>query len=392
MSGKRSVTADSGPRLPVLYDGWPLAYAPYSASALHLLELFEALPAGVEPWVALPLAGQAESIQSLLAGIPLGIGDQDGLSTGFETMPEQAVSPICSPVRNSPGGRLYWEQQALPHFAREIQARWIHTSSLSAPLFSPAAVMVSPADNASKEAARPGFLARVQASFGRGGQSVARVILWPTDLPEPVSTAPVQRITPYVHSAFFQPQPRAAGLPEQYVLVPGPLDARGTALTAAAWSWASAGLGEDWALVAANLDASNLADLRDQCGEIGLQGAVMETYAATPWQRASLFQNAAAILITGQVLPWGDSLLQALVCARPLVAENTTCADARVGPAGFLTSPGDARALGAALLTAVIDEPVAAQLSQSARERSNQWNQKRFRQQLGEIYAQWKTP
>jgi glycosyltransferase involved in cell wall biosynthesis len=72
----------------------------------------------------------------------------------------------------------------------------------------------------------------------------------------------------------------------------------------------------------------------------------------------------------------------ALACGRPLVAYETAHIDAIVGPAGYLVPLGDTRALGAGLVTLVVEERVADGLSQAARQRSADWRNSGFGQDL----------
>jgi glycosyltransferase involved in cell wall biosynthesis len=72
----------------------------------------------------------------------------------------------------------------------------------------------------------------------------------------------------------------------------------------------------------------------------------------------------------------------ALACGRPLVAYETAHIDAIVGPAAYLVPSGDSRALGAGLVTLVVEELVAEGLSQAARQRSADWRNSGFGQDL----------
>ena len=62
--------------------------------------------------------------------------------------------------------------------------------------------------------------------------------------------------------------------------------------------------------------------------------------------------------------------------------------DARAGPAGYFAPTEDARALGAAVITLMVNEEVAEAIRQSATQRSSQWHSEQFGQRLREIYRQ----
>lgn len=80
-----------------------------------------------------------------------------------------------------------------------------------------------------------------------------------------------------------------------------------------------------------------------------------------------------------------------LACGRPLVGLETPLADALVGPAAYLVtgeqeSPAQNRALGAALITVMVEESVSTALEQSAHQRSMGWQAQDFRQALDAAY------
>jgi glycosyltransferase involved in cell wall biosynthesis len=76
-----------------------------------------------------------------------------------------------------------------------------------------------------------------------------------------------------------------------------------------------------------------------------------------------------------------------MACGKPLVASETALTDAIVGPAAYLAPPGDARSLGAALVTVIVEEQVAENLSAAASRRSANWRAAEFREQLEKIYS-----
>ena len=62
-----------------------------------------------------------------------------------------------------------------------------------------------------------------------------------------------------------------------------------------------------------------------------------------------------------------------------------------MGPAAYLVSAGkdghvDTRAMGAAIVTVIVEESVAEELSRAARERSARWEQHDFSEALQQAY------
>lgn len=390
MSGKKNASDKPlPPGFRVLYDGWHLAHAPGSPAAIHLLEILEALPGPVEAWVALPITGPPGEIRALFHGIKVIFEDGDGADLPPDAAP-RAVFPFLYPTPNTPRGRLFWSQWVLPWIGRQVAARLLHSFSWQLPLFTTLPCVTSPVELFG--AAPGGFWGRLHESFGRGGLAGAQAVLWPEDLPAPQLSAPVALLPARVHSSFFSPQPAPNGLPESYVLFPGAPGVTATAdelaLAAAAWSWASAGLGEDWALLSSGMETTAVERLRQLCQQAGAQTTVLGINYTSPQELAALFQGAGAVLLTGLVRPWGDAYLQALAAARSLAAGENLATDSRCGPAGYLAPMDDARALGAALLTPLVEEPVAEQLAAAAAQRVCDWESDAFGERLAGVYAQ----
>jgi glycosyltransferase involved in cell wall biosynthesis len=86
------------------------------------------------------------------------------------------------------------------------------------------------------------------------------------------------------------------------------------------------------------------------------------------------------------IAPWGAPERHALACGKPVVASENLFSDALFGPAAYLAPAGDARALGAALITVVVEDSVAENLSQAARQRAESWLDQGFGQKLYEAY------
>ena len=358
----------------MLFDGWPLRYAPASPPALHLFEILSALPAGVRPLLALPAAGGDEPANPQAAG-------ENGAPYG------RLFCPVYRPVADTPTGQLRWQQRVLPELARRVGAGFIHTTGARPPLFSGAPVIISPAVDLSAAPTAKTFAGRLADALGRGGLRGSGAMLWPLDLPAPPAAGSLHRLPPYAHSAFHTPQTPLETLPESYVLAPGALDDRALDLLSAAWSWAQNGLGEDWVLIACDLDDNSLERLRGLCQDAGVGGHIERVSPVTLEERAALFQQAGAVIALGTMLPWADTLLHALAGTRPLVAEESPLTDARAGPAAYLTAPGDARALGAALITVIVEEEVGEQLSHAARARAAAWDRDAFSRGLAAAYG-----
>jgi glycosyltransferase involved in cell wall biosynthesis len=88
----------------------------------------------------------------------------------------------------------------------------------------------------------------------------------------------------------------------------------------------------------------------------------------------------------GALAPWGSPVLAAMASGRPLVASENPQTSQRVGPTAYLVSPGEGRALGAAMTTLVVETELAEGLGQSAAERASRWNSAGYAEKLLAIY------
>lgn len=359
MFGRSSGTPDSVLR--ILYDGSPLVFAPGASAALHVLELLEVLPDSIESWLALP--------------------------------GETAYLPVCDRLQvviEPARGELQWEQVTLPALIRRIRPDLVHLTTLRVPFLSPAPCIISPAGllNSPMNA---NFRSRLGESLGRGGFSRARAVLWPQDLPDPEWNrpgmgVPLVRLPPRVHSAFYRPQEPPAGLPDSFVFCPGPLSEENLAQLAGVWRWAGAAIGEMYALLIEGLSHNQVEWLLSSFDQSAVPSPVHTITLPDPAARAAVFQRASEVLCLGPVLPWADAFLQALACGRPLAAVETAQSGSRVGPAGYLSPPGDARTLAAAVITPLVEEAFQEQLIAAAHQRAAAWNSDQFSMELEEAY------
>lgn len=328
----------------ILYDGWPLAYAPLSPAATHLHELLAAAPATVERLLALPAAVASE--------LPSGV----------------------HPLHLTPRNRGDWEQRALQALAAEHGAAAIHTTAAAAALLGKLPTLVSPAEYATEAAGR----GRMAAAQAQGGLARAR-LLWPHDLPAPERE--VHNLPP-----FAAPSPGAPANPAQeYLLYHGSGDAQVLAHLLNAWSWAAGSIGELYPLRIAGLDAKQQAWLEGQLAIRDLQDSVQlihPSLAALP----DVIQQCTAFLHPEVPPAWGSPLRQALAAGKAVVALQEPRCAAMAGAAAYLVPAGDARRLGAAIITLVVEEGLRATLEQQAAQKSASWDAGAFEAALDAAY------
>jgi hypothetical protein len=371
----------------VLYDGWPLIYQPGSPAALHLMALLARRPTGVQASVALPGA------------LP-------------DWLPEGA-SPLVHRASNASGARLHWEQMILPRLARKIEADLLHLTMPGLALFgkgqsvlSPSGLWEGPGSNASQgEASASGELTgngealtlseRLRRSLGQGGLARARGLFWPADLPLPggsLAPVPLFRLPPAVHPGFEPPALFAAedlsalDLPETYVLYHGPCGLPALQRLLNAWSWAAGAIGEAFPLVLIGFEQATRLRIQALLTPETLEKTVrILPPVPFPWL-AEIYRGCAALFHPAPISPWGSPVRHALACERPVVAAENPLIDAMTGPAAYLAPADDPRALGAAIITVVVEEEVSQNLTQAAHRRASAWGSETFSQALQEAY------
>lgn len=363
----------------ILYDGWALAYHPSSWEAIHLLSLLSLLPTGVRAQVALP----ASPFEPLLPG----------------------VESILQQTPDTPWGWLNWEQRILLRLARERGANLLHWMGTRAALFGSIPQLISPAGYNARletrlvsaigspaEASRTNDLSdRLRLAMGQGGSSRAVGLCWPNDLPEPGPGIRVFKLPPLAHPRFTATiqTPPLPDLPETYILYHGPHSDRALHRLVQAWSWATGPIGEYYPLLVLGLDRAGAARLNAILDQAGLSKTVSLLPPLPLESTIYLYQHCTAVFHPAEAPVWGSPLRSALICGKPLVALETRLSDALAGPAAYLIHPNrpDAnRALGAALITVIVEEDVATRLAQAGRERSKGWHNNNFTAALEEVY------
>ncbi|MCW5876395.1 MAG: glycosyltransferase [Anaerolineales bacterium] len=341
----------------ILYDAWPLAYAPLSPAAWQLRTLLAAAPDGVEPLLALPTDPQAAPLPDGQPGVYWHSHDRGA-----------------------------WEQRILPRLAAENDVVAIHTCGLGASLLGKAATLVSPAEPPIKSG---GGRKPLQAALGRGGLARA-AILWPEDMPAPRLPGALHQLPPAAHPSFRPGRPAAppAGLPEEYVLVLGLDDEAALAALLESWSWASASIGEYYPLLIAPTDGEHANWLAAQLEQHHAGDTVRAAPLLEPQDQAAMLQSSTAVVCAAPPLAWGDPYRAALACAKAIVAQHSAEAESILGPAGYLVPAGDPRAFGAAIITVVVDEKAREGLEGAAEKRAAGWDANEFRVKLGEMYRQ----
>jgi glycosyltransferase involved in cell wall biosynthesis len=365
----------------VLYDGWSLVHNSISPGALHLLAILTHLPDEVKPIVVLP-------------------GSAPAWITGLETHVHH--------VPDTPFGRLRWEQLHLPRFARDEGLKLLHMTAPAAPVLGNLVALLSPCgfgDSAGIDSGSPDtthFLTRLRHSFAQGGMVKVKEILWPVDLPAPQIPGSLASLSPILPSWFTNEQvpessdgSLSAGgllehldLPEEFIIYHGPGDMHSLEHLMQAWNWAAAAIGGSHPLLVLGLDPGAITNLFALAKEYDLEGSLQAVRDAQPDVLSHLYWRCRAVFHPAPASPWSGPVRLALASGKPLVASENEITAAITGPAAYLAPPGDPRALGAALVTVIVEQQVADRLSAAAQRRAANWEMDKFSAQLLRIYKQ----
>lgn len=323
----------------VLHDGWLLIHAPNSPAALHLY-------------------GTLNGALALPAPLPPNL---------LPTQPQITVHirPTTS--------RLQWEQQILPQIARQNQLSRIHLLEPNPALLGSPDVWVTPTGAEEGTVPPRDAASRWRVALAAGAAFRVTRTLWARDLPPPPASARLWELPPH----FGLPTPRRVleSLPESFVLCHLPPHALyPLELALAAWTWVAPSVGELHPLVLPGLSEMQRVRLNTLLMEMEISPKTVIALPVLPLPMlAGLYERCAALLHPLPAVPWGCPLTYALAAARPIAAIAHPHTESRVGPAAYLVPNGNARALGAALLTLLVEDSVAKSLRVAASERAARW-------------------
>jgi glycosyltransferase involved in cell wall biosynthesis len=218
-----------------------------------------------------------------------------------------------------------------------------------------------------------------------------RGLIWPDDLPPPHGTARISSLPPLATLDFTTPPTAAMGetpdLPEGSVLYHGPGSPSALRLLLSAWSWVAGPMGEAYSLVALGLDKEGREGLSVLALEYGLGDTVRSLPPLSPSGLVAAYRGAAALLHPASEPPWGGPVRLALARGLPVVSFLDSRIEALVGPAAYLVKRDDARALGAALITVLVEGEISEQLAQGGLQRAAAWSPTAFAAGLEQAYS-----
>jgi glycosyltransferase involved in cell wall biosynthesis len=276
---------------------------------------------------------------------------------------------------------LAFVQRRLPRMARELSADVTLVLFAGAPLRSPVPIVsYLPASEARLD---PSWLERMAVAAGRAGSGWVAGRVGYADMP--VCSRPHKQfraLEPWVDPLFsVSPQPDDHRTLEALELQPGSALAFGFSseqlpLLMAAWSWVAGSTGDAIPLVILGLEHEDEAFIQARARQLKFDNSI-HMPSTPPLQQLAAMYRQAGLFIHDGASETGQALRWALATGRPIAAIEGAYSEAILGEAAYLTPAGDARRLGAAILSLLLDEILAAQLGAKAQARAERYHRPR---------------
>lgn len=272
-------------------------------------------------------------------------GEPAGLPAGAGIQPLQLGSGAWERIR--------YEQGRLPAAAGQLGCDAMLVAGGSAAVSARVPVLALGRDRS--QAASGGALDRIRAALGRAGSLGARATLLHSDLAAQEGSG--WRFSPFV-SPEVGPHPSTAE--DAYVLCYGP-DPADVPMALAAWTWVDGSLGDAYPLLFADCPPALEEQIRNRAQELDVSDSIrFETNVS--WSNLPALFRDAAVYLHLSFAAWGQPLRWALVSGTPVAGVGSPDSSSILQEAGYLVAAQDARGLGAACLSLLVQQNLAEEL------------------------------
>jgi glycosyltransferase involved in cell wall biosynthesis len=104
--------------------------------------------------------------------------------------------------------------------------------------------------------------------------------------------------------------------------------------------------------------------------------------------KPALYRGAACSVFASRYEGFGLPVLEALACGTPLVTSNASSLPELVGDAGFAVDPEDVKGLAGAILSCLVDDPLAAELRRRGPQQATRFTWTQTARQTLEAYGE----
>ena len=293
------------------------------------------------------------------------------------------ISNLQSPISNL--GKVYFEQIAFPNACRDLKVHLAHIPYWAPPLNSPVPFVVTIHDimplllpeyndtiklrlyNALVSAASSGAN-HIIADSESSRQDILKHLRLPQEKVTSILLAASPDYFPRLGALVDIAARQKYNLPESYVLYLGGFHPRkNVRQLLSAWTWASNSIGEHYPLVIAGaLPKKNdrfYDDFERYAEELEIKDSVRFIGAVDEDDKAAIYRGAACFVFPSRYEGFGLPPLEAMACGTPVVTTAFSSIPEVVGEAAYLIqNPDDARALGAAILSVVVNDDLSQRL------------------------------
>lgn len=361
-----------------------------------------------------PHTGSGQYLRELLAQLPTVAPDIETILV----LPEHAIHNTQEShftfhalrVPNSNLGKVRFEQIGFPRACRALKADLAHIPYWAPPLSSPVPFVVTLHDIMPilLPEYRDDFRVRLYNALVSAATSGAAHIIADSEASKADIVqhlkAPMDKVTA-IHLAVG-PQFRSAAdirdtadrekynLPDSYVLYLGGFHPRkNVSNILAAWTWCDGPLGEYYPLVIAGKlpepGDKFYDDLPGYAKKLGIDNSVRFIGPVSEEDKPALYRGAACFVFPSRHEGFGLPLLEAMACGVPVVTTAFSSIPEVVGEAAYLVAdPDDTRALGAAIITVVVEPEVTDRLTTRGRDQAKKFSWQKTAQATVEVYRQ----
>lgn len=347
----------------IAVSGWSLVGTSVWPHALHLRELFALWHSAGDEVILIHPSSSAVDFPDYVRSLHLGPG-------------------------RDPWRRLISEAWRIPRQAAQAGADILFLPEAMAPLVSPLPVIACLIARPARPTSLP---ERIQRAIGKAGLRGAVGLLRYDDLPPFSPKQPsVRRMPAFVGSGFTPTlasdgdQLRGLGLRPGYCLAFGGTEDE-LRILMAAWSWVTGSLGDEYPLVIVGGGEASAKTVQALAGAAAVEESIRWIGKVSLESLAPLYRNATVFLHAGLTLT-GQELRWALACGVPIAGVETPETAAVAGDAGYLVSPLDTRALGAACLTLIVETDFAEKLVERGLRRARAYHAPSARQAWAQVF------
>ncbi|TFH33313.1 MAG: hypothetical protein E4G99_11590 [Anaerolineales bacterium] len=288
---------------------------------------------------------------------------------------------------------LAFLQRQLPQAAHDARASIILSLFGRAPLRAPVPTFSYLPDLQAKPAMS--FMERIAAAAGRAGTDGAAGWVGYADEPD-LDSSSLDRITldPWVDPCFHpDPTPEDSRYLEALNLTPGYALGFGFSmdelpLLMAAWSWVVGSTGDSIPLVLLGMAGEAQAAIKDRVYPLNFDNTI-QVRSTPPLEQLATLYRRADLFVSGGKRANAPVLRWALASGTPLAAIEAAHTESILGEAAYLTPAGDARRLGAAMLSILVEPALAAQLRERADARAGSYHRARPLQALEKVLLEF---